>query len=67
MSKPLLKALVLLFLWGALIEDATIFVLAWLAPDLWFRLFHHAAPVGLDVALLRRAAGQWLAFAAVQA
>jgi len=67
MPKPLLKALVLLFLWGALVEDATIFALAWLAPDLWFRLFHHAAPLGLDVALLRRAAGQWLAFAVVQA
>ena len=67
MSKPALNALVLLFLWGALIEDATIFALSWLAPELWFRVFHHQEPAGLDVALLRRAGGQWLAFALVQA
>ncbi|HEY9024514.1 MAG TPA: hypothetical protein VIP05_09445 [Burkholderiaceae bacterium] len=66
LTQPL-KALVLLFLWGALVEDATIFALAWLAPDMWFRLFHHAQPAGLETALLRRAAGQWAAFAAVQA
>lgn len=66
LTQPL-RALVLLFLWGALVEDATIFALAWLAPDLWFRLFHHALPAGLETALLRRAAGQWAAFALVQA
>jgi hypothetical protein len=66
LTQPL-KALVMLFLWGALVEDTTIFVLAWLVPDLWFQLFHHAVPVDLDLALLRRAAGQWLAFAVVQA
>ena len=66
LTQPL-KALVLLFLGGALVEDATIFALAWLAPDLWFRLFHHAAPAGLETTLLRRAAGQWAAFAIVQA
>ena len=62
-----LKALVLLFLWGALIEDAGLFGLCWLAPDSWFQLFHHARPAGLEPALLRRAGGQWLAFALVQA
>jgi hypothetical protein len=66
LTQPL-KAFVLLFLCGALVEDATIFVLAWLAPDVWFRLFHHALPAGLETALLRRAAGQWAAFAVVQA
>ncbi len=67
MIKPPLKALMLVFLCGALVEDATIFVLSWLRPDLWFSLFHHAAPAGFDVALLRRAGGQWAAFALVQA
>jgi hypothetical protein len=66
LTQPL-KALVLLFLCGALVEDATIFALAWLAPDVWFRLFHHATTAGLETALLRRAAGQWAAFAVVQA
>ena len=67
MPKQPLKALVLLFLCGSLVEDSVIAVLAWAAPDLWFQLFHHADPVDLDVALLRRAAGQWGAFAVVQA
>ncbi len=67
MPKQPLKALVLLFLWGSLVEDGAIFLLAWIAPGLWFQLFHHADPAGLDVALLRRAGGQWAAFAAVQA
>lgn len=67
MPKPALHALVLLFLWGALIEDATIFALSWFAPDLWFGVFHHLEPAGLEVALLRRAGGQWAAFALVQA
>jgi hypothetical protein len=67
MVKPVLQGFVLLFLGGALLEDATIFVLSWVAPELWFHAFHHAEPAGLDVALLRRAGGQWAAFAAVQA
>ncbi|HEY8975481.1 MAG TPA: hypothetical protein VIN75_14785 [Burkholderiaceae bacterium] len=66
LTQPL-KAFVLLFLCGALVEDATIFAIAWLAPDVWFRWFHHAQPAGLGTALLRRAAGQWAAFALVQA
>ncbi len=61
------KALMLLFLCGALVEDATIFALSWFRPELWFHLLHHADPVGFDVALLRRAGGQWAAFALVQA
>ncbi|HEY4357683.1 MAG TPA: hypothetical protein VGN16_18160 [Acidobacteriaceae bacterium] len=62
-----LRILILVYLWGALIEDTLLFVIAWVAPDLWFRLFHHAVPAGFDVAFLRRSAGQWLAFALAQA
>ena len=61
------KALLLLFLCGALVEDTALFVLSWLRPELWFQLLHHADPAGLETALLRRAGGQWLAFALVQA
>ena len=67
MLTPLLKAFVLLFLCGALVEDTSIFALAWLEPDVWFRWFHRAQAAGLETALLRRAAGQWAAFAIVQA
>jgi hypothetical protein len=62
-----LKTLIIIYLWAALIEDTVIFALAWLEPDLWFRLFHQSAPAGLEVALLRRSAGQWAAFALAQA
>ena len=62
-----LKALILIFLWGALLEDTAIFFMAWFAPELWFQLFHRAAPASLDVAFLRRSAGQWAAFALAQA
>jgi hypothetical protein len=62
-----LKALILIFLWCATVEDTLLFLMAWLKPDLWFSVFHHAAPAGLDVAFLRRSAGQWLAFACCQA
>jgi hypothetical protein len=62
-----LKTLILVYLWGALIEDITIFVISWVEPELWFRLFHHGIPAGLEVALLRRSGGQWLAFAVGQA
>lgn len=61
-----LKALVLIFLWGALLEDAALLLMSWLAPDIWFHLFHNAAPQSLDVAFLRRSAGQWAAFALAQ-
>jgi hypothetical protein len=62
-----LRIAILVYLWGALTEDTVIFALAWVAPDLWFRLFHDSAPAGLEVALLRRSAGQWAAFALAQA
>jgi hypothetical protein len=62
-----LRIAILVYLWGALGEDTVIFVLAWVAPDLWFRLFHDSVPAGLEVALLRRSAGQWAAFALAQA
>lgn len=62
-----LRILILVYLWGALIEDTLLFVISWIAPDLWFRVFHHAVPVGFDVAFLRRSAGQWIAFALAQA
>jgi hypothetical protein len=58
-----LKAAILLFLYLATLEDTLIFLMSWFAPDLWFRLFHGTLPVGLDTAFLRRAGGQWLAFA----
>jgi hypothetical protein len=62
-----IKALMLLFLGGALVEDAALWALSWWQPDLWFHVFHRADPLGFDVALLRRAGGQWAAFALVQA
>jgi hypothetical protein len=65
--KQPLKALILIFLWGALLEDTIIFLMSWLAPDVWFHLFHNAAPASLDVAFLRRSGGQWAAFALAQA
>jgi hypothetical protein len=67
MIKQPLKALILIFLWAALLEDTIIFLMSWLAPDVWFRLFHDAAPASLDVAFLRRSGGQWAAFALAQA
>ncbi len=66
MPRPL-KIAILIFLYVATLEDTLIFLMSWLAPDLWFRLFHGALPAGLDTALLRRSGGQWLAFAIVQA
>ncbi len=62
-----LKTLVVIYLSLATVEDTVIFLLAWLAPDLWFRLFHAGVPAGLETALLRRSAGQWAAFALAQA
>ena len=67
MVKTPIKVLMLIFLCGALVEDSAICVLSWWQPDLWFHLFHHADPMGFDVALLRRAGGQWAAFPLVQA
>jgi hypothetical protein len=62
-----LRILILVYLWIAMIEDSLLFIISWIAPDLWFRLFHQAIPTGLDVAFLRRSAGQWAAFALAQA
>jgi hypothetical protein len=62
-----LKLLILIYLWGALIEDITIFALSWTAPQVWFHLFHNSTGNPLEIALLRRSAGQWLAFALGQA
>ena len=57
-----------IYLWGALALDVVIAVLAWTHPELWFRLFHQTAPATvMEVALLRRSADQWAAFAAAQA
>jgi hypothetical protein len=61
-----LRIAILIFLWAALVEDTLLFVMAWAAPELWFRVFHAALPAGLDVAWLRRSAGQWIAFSLVQ-
>jgi len=62
-----LKTLIVIYLSLATVEDTVIFLLAWFAPDLWFRLFHAGVPAGLETALLRRSAGQWAAFALAQA
>jgi hypothetical protein len=61
-----LRIAILIYLWAALLEDTSLFLMAWLSPDIWFRVFHDAAPSGLETALLRRAAGQWAAFALAQ-
>lgn len=62
-----LKVAILIYLWAALIEDTALFLISWLTPDLWFHVFHAATPAGLEVAFLRRSAGQWAAFALAQA
>ena len=62
-----LKTLILIYLWAALVEDTALFLMSWLAPDVWFRVFHGVVPAGLEIAFLRRSAGQWAAFALAQA
>ena len=62
-----LRILILIFLWVATLEDTFLFLMAWFAPDLWFKVFHSSVPAGLEVAFLRRSAGQWAAFALAQA
>jgi hypothetical protein len=61
-----LRIAILIYLWVALVEDTSLFLMAWLWPDVWFRAFHGAAPAGLEIAFLRRSAGQWAAFALAQ-
>ena len=67
MLRPRLKIAILLFLWVALIEDTILFVVAWLSPNTWFRIFHASTAAGLETTFLRRSAGQWAAFALAQA
>jgi hypothetical protein len=62
-----LRILILIYLWGALFEDTGLVLMAWLSPETWFHSFHNASPASYDVSLLRRAAGQWAAFALAQA
>jgi hypothetical protein len=62
-----LRIAILVYLWVALLEDTSLLLMAWLMPDVWFRLLNNVAPAGLDVAFLRRSAGQWAAFALAQA
>ena len=62
-----LRILILIFLWVATLEDTFLFLMAWFAPDLWFKVFHASVPAGLEIAFLRRSAGQWAAFALAQA
>jgi hypothetical protein len=62
-----LKTVIVIYLWAALVEDTLLFAMAWIAPDIWFRVFHAGVPTGLEIALLRRSAGQWAAFALAQA
>ena len=47
-----LKTLIVIYLSVATVEDTVLFLLAWIAPDLWFRLFHAGVPAGLETALL---------------
>ncbi len=62
-----LRILILIFLWAATLEDTFLFLMAWFAPALWFKVFHASVPAGLEIAFLRRSAGQWAAFALAQA
>jgi len=67
MMRRWLRILILLYLWGALFEDTGLFILSWTSPHLWFHDFNAVTALGLDNALLRRSAGQWLGFALAQA
>ena len=62
-----LRIVILVYLWGALVEDSVLFLMSWLAPDIWFQLFHKVTPTVLESAFLRRSGGQWAAFALAQA
>ncbi len=63
-----LKIAILVYLWVALIEDSVLFVMSWCAPQMWFHFFHNTTTFTvLETAFLRRAGGQWLAFALAQA
>lgn len=62
-----LRIVILVYLWGALVEDSALFLMSWLAPNIWFQLFHTVTPSALESAFLRRSGGQWAAFALAQA
>jgi hypothetical protein len=62
-----LKTVILIYLWAALVEDTVLFLMAWLAPNMWFQAFHGVTAMGFETALLRRSSGQWAAFALAQA
>jgi hypothetical protein len=32
-----LKTVIVIYLWAGLVEDTALFVMAWIAPDIWFR------------------------------
>ena len=66
MTERRLRIAILIYLWAALFEDTSLVLMAWLLPDTWFRFFHGVAPAGLEIAFLRRSAGQWAAFALAQ-
>ena len=62
-----LKTVICVYLWAALVEDTVLFLMAWLAPDVWFQAFHGVTAKGLETAFLRRSGGQWAAFSLAQA
>jgi hypothetical protein len=61
-----LEIAILAYLWLALVEDSVLFLMSWLAPNIWFHFFHGVIPTGLEIAFLRRSGGQWAAFALAQ-
>jgi hypothetical protein len=62
-----LKTVIVIYLWAALVEDTVLFLMAWLAPDVWFQAFHGMTAKGFETAFLRRSGGQWAAFSLAQA
>ena len=61
-----LQTAILIYLWAALVEDTFLFLMAWCAPDIWFRILHRSTPTALETAFLYRSGGQWAAFALAQ-
>lgn len=53
------------WLLGLFIFDSTLVAWAFLAPDLWFRVFHGAQYIDPQ-ALLKRCGANWAAFAVIQ-
>lgn len=67
LNEKWLTTAILVFLWGALIEDIFLVLMSWGFPDLWFHVFHNTEASGLDITWLRRSGGQWAAFVLAQA